>query len=212
MKRERTVEEAPRGSLLVDAHRPVETVRLDLGEYSQDLRGGDVEIAVEDGGLVVRALHPEGHAMFRAMPNDGIEHHVRLAMRALLLATADHPIRDIDGRRVTATDCTLYPAHMEDAPRIPADHAGRDAKTRLVVTAGILAILMTGILIGAGLAHPLVLLLVPGVGIGAWSLLQATRAHGGAMSLPDYPTHLRRGRAQARSISRAASRARGLST
>ena len=203
---------AREAGLYVDAWKPVETVRMRLGEFNDELDGGEVEFRVEDGGLVVSALEPEGDPVFRAMPNAGIEHHVRLALRALLMATADRPVVDAEGRRVHAENCMLYPEHMEEAPsRRPTEL--HESRVRTLAGAGVGAAVVTLFLIAAGLAHPLVALLIPGVGIGAWSLLQATRpAEAGVTALPDYPSHLRRGRAQGRSISSAANRARGLST
>lgn len=195
------------------ARTRMEAVHLDLGEYNDDLQETRAEVAVDEGALIVRALHPEGDPRFRAMPNEGIEQHVRLAMRALVSSSAIDPIADADGCKVHAEGCIVYPAYMDDLPSGPPKRDGILSHGANLATFGVAAVLGALMLVAAGMADPLVLLLVPGVGMGALALVQARRRGTATMtSAPGYEQHLRRGRAQAMSISRAANRARGLST
>lgn len=191
----------------------VDSIKLPLGPVCSDLEGTEVEVRIEDGAMVVASLHPSGDPLFKAMPNACIEERVRMALTRFAKSTAADPATDALGGAVHAEGCILYPPHMDDMPRPVERRTGAMIGEGNLAALGVAVVLGTLLLVATGMVHPLVLMLVPGVGIGAWALFQARgRETASVTSLPGYEQHLRRGRAQAISISRAASRARGLST
>jgi hypothetical protein len=176
-----------------------------------DLPGATVRVGVRSGALVVEALEPAGHPMYRAIVNAAIEERLRVILRSLCCSGAV----DGEGARVAARHAHVYPRIMPEWHPTPSGLRRLEEWRRrgpLMAVAGFLACLTTVALVLADLAHPVVILPVPGLAIWSWATLRRARSGGDVVQgASTHAEHVQRARAQAGSIDTAVNRARGLS-
>ena len=193
----------------------VECVVMAMGEESPDLAGTTALLRIADDVMIVENLEPAGDPAFRAMVNERIEHHLGELCRRVAAAEWDGGFVDATGQRLRAVNVMAYPSVMREwhgGPRASADMSGFDERARMLVAAAAFAVVMTVGLVAFDLAHPFVLVLVPGVALWAWTMVRDGRGRAGVTSgASTYAEHVRRAKAQAASITTAAIRARGLS-
>lgn len=196
-------------TLLDDSGTSLASVTLPLDD--PDLPEATVRIAVRDGALVVEALEPAGHPMYKAIVNAAIESRLRIVLKSLCCAGGT----DASGVRISVRDGVVYPAAMPEWHPTPSGLRRLEdwrRKGPVMAAAGLLACLAAIALVMAGLAHPIVILPVPGLAFWSWGLLRRARSGAGVVAgAASHAEHVGRARAQTASIATAASRARGLS-
>lgn len=179
--------------------------------FDPDLPDATVRLGVRDGALVVEALEPAGHPMYRALVNAAIEDRLHVLLRSLCASGAV----DVDGARVAVRGAHVYPRIMSEWHPTPSGLRRLEEWRRkgpLTAVAGFLACIATVALVLADLAHPIVILPVPGLAIWSWATLRRARSGGDVVQgASTHAEHVRRARAQAGSIDAAVNRARGLS-
>ena len=202
--------------VMLDEHGgPVDCVLMAMGEESPDLAGTTALLRIRDDVMVVENLEPAGDPAFRAMVNERIEHHLGQLCRRIAAAGSDEGFVDARGRRHLCSNIMAYPSGMREwhaSPRADGDMSGLEERGRVLVAAAAMAIVLTIGLVAMDLAHPFVLVLVPGVALWAWTMMRHARDGAGmASGASTYAEHVRRAKAQAASITTAAIRARGFS-
>lgn len=176
-----------------------------------DMPDATVRVGMRDGTLVVEALEPTGHPMYRALVNAAIEERLRVLLRSLCASGAV----DVNGARVSARDACVYPQVIPEWHPTPSCLRCLEEwrrKGAAMAVAGFLACLATISLVLVDLAHPIVILPVPGLAIWSWATLRRARSDGNVVQGAEtHAEHVQRARAQAGSIDTAVNRARGLS-
>lgn len=200
------------GSLRDEGGATVDLVTADLGRVSEDLHGCFAQIAVRDGVLIIERLAPERHPAFLAMPNSGIEAVAALALRMVRTEAGGEGFVCRDGRLLRA-DGVLVAPEPQSFPDVVETVRPPEARARDIRLSAI-SVAAAGGAIGlasSGVIDPIVMIAVPAPLLYGWALYRrALRSALMERILPLLNEHAGRLAAQAKSITAAANRARGL--